>query len=121
MADDPVTTNPDLYRVVFENERVRVLEYQDVPGNRTERHSHPDSVMLTVSDFDRRLYDGDRSVDVSKRAHEVNWLPAQAHAGENIGDRPTHAFFIELKEPRPAVAPAGSPGDAIGSPLGPAS
>ena len=46
MADDPVTTNPDLYRVVFENERVRVLEYQDAPGDRTEPHGHPDSVML---------------------------------------------------------------------------
>lgn len=107
MADDPVTTNPELYRVVLENDRVRVLEYLDAPGDRTEPHGHPDSVMLTVSDFDRRLHDGERSVDVSKRAHEVNWLPAQSHAGENIGDRPTHVFFVELKEPR-AGAVSGS-------------
>lgn len=101
MADDPVTTNPDLYRVVLENDRVRVLEYQDGPGDRTEPHAHPDSVMLTLSDFDRRLHQGGRSVDVSKRAHEVNWLPAQSHAGENIGDSASHVFFVELKEPRP--------------------
>lgn len=116
MADDPVTTNPDLYRVVFENERVRVLEYLDAPGDRTERHSHPDSIMLTVSDFDRRLYDGERAVDVSKHAHEVNWLPAQSHAGENIGDRPSHAFFVELKEPPPSEAST----EARDAPLGPA-
>ena len=114
MADDPVTTNPDLYRVVFENERVRVLEYLDAPGDRTEPHGHPDSVMLTVSDFDRRLYDGDRSVDVSKGAFEVNWLPAQSHAGENIGDRPTHVFFVELKEPRPGDVPEQGSGSTLG-------
>ena len=53
MSRDPTETNPDLYRVVFENERVRVLEYQDVPGDRTTPHVHPDSVMVTLSDFDR--------------------------------------------------------------------
>ncbi|GAB3875714.1 hypothetical protein GCM10029964_020600 [Kibdelosporangium lantanae] len=35
MSDDPVVTNPDLYRVIFENSRVRVLEYRDTPGSRT--------------------------------------------------------------------------------------
>jgi hypothetical protein len=42
---DPVTTNPALYRVVLENERVRVLEYLDQPGDCTLAHAHPDSVM----------------------------------------------------------------------------
>jgi beta-alanine degradation protein BauB len=37
----------------------------------------------------------------------TGWLPAQEHAGENIGDTPTHVLFVELKEagagdPRPA-------------------
>ena len=32
---DPTVTDPDKYRVVFENERVRVLEYRDDPGART--------------------------------------------------------------------------------------
>lgn len=34
MDMDPVTTNPDLYKVVFENERVRVLEYKDLRETR---------------------------------------------------------------------------------------
>lgn len=29
MATDPVVSNPTLYSVLFENERVRVLEYLD--------------------------------------------------------------------------------------------
>jgi hypothetical protein len=28
---DPTTTDPDKYKVVFENDRVRVLEYRDRP------------------------------------------------------------------------------------------
>src|SRR3954462_1347922 len=52
---DPVSTNPDAYRVLFENERVRVLEYTDTPGHRTTPHRHPDSVMVSLSSFRRRL------------------------------------------------------------------
>jgi hypothetical protein len=42
---DPIVTDPEHYRVIFENERVRVLEYTDVPGDSTHVHEHPDSVM----------------------------------------------------------------------------
>ena len=38
MRMDPVETNPELYHVVFENDRVRVLEYRDVPGDSTTPH-----------------------------------------------------------------------------------
>jgi beta-alanine degradation protein BauB len=45
VAADPTETDPDKYKVVFENDRVRVLEYRD----RTSPHRHPDSVMFTLS------------------------------------------------------------------------
>lgn len=48
MSLDPVETNPDHYRVVFENERTRVLEYTDRPGDRTTPHEHPDSVTHVI-------------------------------------------------------------------------
>lgn len=99
MTDDPTTTNPDLYTIVFENDRVRVLEYVDRPGDRTTPHSHPDSVMVTLSDFDRRLSVGDQQREVSLKAGLATWLPAQSHSGENIGTTATHTIFVELKEP----------------------
>jgi hypothetical protein len=101
---DPVVTDPDKYRVVFENDRVRVLEYLDAPGARTSPHAHPDSVMVTLSSFRRRLRAGGREVDVELAAGEARWLDAQAHAGENIGDTNTRSIFVELKEPSPAPA-----------------
>jgi beta-alanine degradation protein BauB len=108
MHNDPVRTNPELYRVVLENDRVRVLEYRDRPGDRTIPHAHPDSVMVTLSSFRRRLSADDQtSVDVSLESGMTRWLDAQQHAGENIGDTDSHVLFVELKEER--VAEAGCP------------
>ncbi len=104
---DPVVSNPDLYSVVFENERVRVLRYHDRPGDRTQPHEHPDSVMITLSSFQRRLVQGERSVEVSLRAGEVRWLDAQEHSGYNIGGTDTMTMFVELKELSPAPTASG--------------
>lgn len=99
MSLDPAISNFEHYKVVFENERVRVLEYTDTPGDRTTPHQHPDSVMYTLSSFRRRLISGDARREVELAAGTVGWLPAQEHHGENIGDTPTHVIFVELKEP----------------------
>jgi quercetin dioxygenase-like cupin family protein len=111
---DPTETDPDKYKVVFENDRVRVLEYRDRPGDRTSPHHHPDSVMVTLSSFDRRLIHNGEHRDVKLESGRVNWLTAQEHSGENIGSSETHVLFVELKEP-PARAPDST------TELGPAS
>jgi quercetin dioxygenase-like cupin family protein len=98
---DPTITDPDKYSVVYENERVRVLEYRDEPGARTSPHEHPDSVMITLSGFRRRLVSGSgESREVTLDAGEVRWLHAQVHSGENTGETETHVLFVELKESR---------------------
>ena len=109
---DPTATDPELYRVVFENHRVRVLEYRDHPGDRTHQHRHPDSVMVTLSSFRRRVTSGGRAVEVELAGGEVRWLGAQEHTGENSGDTETHSLFIELKEP--ATTPPSTSETALG-------
>lgn len=111
--DDPTVTDPTLYTVIFENERVRVLQYRDEPGDCTHVHRHPDSVMVTLSAFRRRVTAGDRSAEVDLRAGEARWVGAQQHVGENIGDSGSHCVFIELKEPQSTHLPA------VDAPLGP--
>ena len=102
---DPTTTDPDKYKVIFENDRVRVLEYRDEPGQKTSPHEHPDSLMYTLSSFQRRLIGGSgESRDVALEPGEVRWLDAQSHSGENIGSTPTHVLFVELKELRETAA-----------------
>ncbi len=97
MSLDPAVTNAEHYKVIFENDKVRVLEYNDQPGDRTTPHEHPDSVMYTLSSFRRRLVMGDMQREVELDSGTVGWLPAQQHHGENIGETPTHVIFVELK------------------------
>jgi hypothetical protein len=109
---NPTMTDPDKYKVIFENDRVRVLEYRDEPGQKTSPHEHPDSVIYTLSSFRRRLIgSGGQAIDVTLTQGEARWLEAQTHSGENIGDTPTHVLFVELKE---STRPGG------GASLGPA-
>jgi quercetin dioxygenase-like cupin family protein len=112
MSMDPAVSNPQHYRVVYENERVRVLEYRDEPGDRTTPHRHPDSLMYTLSAFRRRLVSGADQRDAEIPAGMTGWLPAQQHHGENIGNSPTHCIFVELKE-SPSAAPRQS-ADSLG-------
>jgi quercetin dioxygenase-like cupin family protein len=118
MSMDPVVTNSEHYRVLFENDRVRVLEYTDQPGDVTTPHQHPDSVMYTMSSVRRRLVSGDVGREVELAAGAANWLPAQIHHGENIGDTTTHVIFVELKG---AGAELGGPAEAGPGELGPRS
>ena len=108
---DPVQTDPALYRVLFENDRVRVLEYRDRPGDRTHPHRHPDSVMVTLTSFRRRLWSGGTEVELELAPFQARWVGAQEHSGMNIGDTETHSIFVELKEPAPTRGGA--------TPLGP--
>jgi len=103
-AGDPTETNPENYRTILENEHVRVLEYHDSPGERTNPHRHPDSVMYTLSAFQRRLHFADGAREVAMEPGQVFWLPAQIHAGENIGATDTSVLFVELKNTGSAPA-----------------
>ncbi len=99
MADlDPTLTDPDKYKVIFENDRVRVLDFRDTPGAKTKPHHHPNSVLLTLSDSRRRLTVGDNVRDVAVEVGKALWSPAQVHIGENIGTTDTHVVFVELKD-----------------------
>lgn len=105
MDDDAVSTDPDLYTVVFENERVRVLEYRDTPGAKSSRHHHPDSVLIPLSSFELRLEHGSRTTDRTLESGVAQWVPEESHVGENVGSSEGHAILVELKEPSPAGFP----------------
>ena len=114
-AQDPVLTNPDHYRTIFENEFVRVLDYRDGPGEGTTPHVHPNSVMVTLTDFRRRLSTGAGEREVNIPAYQALWLPAQRHSGENIGKTVTHTLLIELKGEAAGIADDGALGPVIQS------
>jgi len=96
---DPTATDPDKYKVIFENERVRVLDYRDSPGQHTSPHYHPDFVLYALSAFKRKLTLPEQKIVLREfKAGDVAWGKAQTHIGENVGDTDTHVLIVELKE-----------------------
>ena len=49
MAGDAVSVAPNLYKVLLENDKVRVLETRYGPGVKSEMHSHPDLVAVGLT------------------------------------------------------------------------
>ena len=98
IAQDATKTDSDKYKVIFENECVRVLDYRDSPGDRTHQHRHPAFVLYSLSTFRRAvtLPDG-KVLQRQFKPGEVMWSDAQTHIGANTGDTPTHVILVEMK------------------------
>ena len=105
LGQDAVQTDREKYRAILENECVRVLEYNDRPGERTHPHRHPAFVLYALSGFKRALTLPDGKV--LKREFEpgdIMWSEEQTHIGENTGDTPTRVIIVELKKQREGCA-----------------
>lgn len=97
-AQDPTSTDGDKYRPIFENECVRVLEYKDRPGDRTNQHRHSAFVLYSLSTFQRSVTLPDGKVLKRQfKAGDVMWSDAQTHIGENTGQTETHVVLVEMK------------------------
>jgi hypothetical protein len=108
---DAVAAAPDNHRVVFENEKVRVLEVTINPGEKEPFHEHPlFSVMTIITGAPLRitpgtLQDGQivtgKTIEVGKDNFQPPplWMPPQGlHSAENVGTAVFRAYRIELKE-----------------------
>ena len=106
VAQDPVATDGDKYKVLLENERVRVLEYRDRPGEKTLQHRHPRFVLYALAPFKRKITLGNGKVIMREfRVGDVIYSEEQTHVGENVGETPTHVIMVEMKPDADDVAP----------------
>ena len=98
MVEDAVTAAPQTYRVLLENDRVRVLEVRSQPGDKTEMHSHPAAVAIAINDAGYRSTFADgQSVDIELKPGEAVFREAVEHSTEHIGPTEAHAVIVELK------------------------
>ena len=98
---DLVTAEPEQTKVLLENERIRVLDVRVGVGQKQAMHSHPDHLVYALSAYRVKHIAADGSTSVGERQRgEVVWVPAEFHAGENVGDTEIHALIVELKEAR---------------------
>lgn len=99
LAQDAVTADPAHYKVVLENDQVRVLRVAYGPGEKSVMHSHPATVAVFQTEGKARftLPDG-KTLDVQVKAGEVIWHDEETHLPENTGDKPFEVILVEVKE-----------------------
>jgi quercetin dioxygenase-like cupin family protein len=98
MAEDAVQAAGNVYRVLFENDRVRLLEARMSPGDSSSLHSHPDYLVYGLDDGEVRFGSSSgETQDVPMVAGEVMWREAEEHTAENVGASDVRALLFELK------------------------
>ena len=97
-APDLLAAEPEQTKILLENERVRVLDVRVAAGQKQQMHSHPDHLVYPLSAYRIRHIAEDGSTSISEREPgEVVWIPAESHAGENVGETECHVLIVELK------------------------
>ncbi|MEE9264812.1 MAG: hypothetical protein V3V11_10185, partial [Vicinamibacteria bacterium] len=93
---DATEVAPDHYKAELENDHVRVLRITYAAGEEAALHSHPNGVLVFLSDGSSvlTLEDGTKRED-SFKAGDTMWAPAETHQGKAITD--TELILVELK------------------------
>jgi quercetin dioxygenase-like cupin family protein len=104
---DALIAAPKHHTLLFENDRVRILDTRVVPGETVPVHTHRWPSVLHVlawGDFVRRDGDGQVLVDTRKNAPiarppTVIWSePLPPHSLENVGPSEFHVVSVEIKD-----------------------
>ena len=101
MAPDAVKAAPKLYKILLENDRVRVLEHQGKPGEKAAMHSHPAYVAYIMSSGKAKFTSSDgKTQEIEATAGQVLWSEGETHAVENAGSTDLRVIIVELKAPK---------------------
>ena len=105
-AQDATKVMPRAYRVAFENDKMRVLDFTGRPGMGIcgeGMHSHPAHLTVVLSDWEGKAsIPGGPTRDRSRKAGDVFWSEAETHKVENTGKGNARVLIIELKGPAKA-------------------
>ena len=98
-GQDPIKADPQHFKVLFENERVRILEVRVEPGGKVPQHSHPSGFAYALSSFSAKtvLADGTNIVGDYKAGQFTETKPV-THMEENIGKTSAQLLLVEFKD-----------------------
>jgi quercetin dioxygenase-like cupin family protein len=97
---DVLKSAANAYKLLMENEKVRVLDVRLKPGEKAPMHNHPNNhVIYVMKDAKFRLtFPDGKSSEFDLKAGKALWLEAGSHATENIGTSEGHNLVVELKK-----------------------
>lgn len=96
---DVLKAAPNAYKLILENDKVRVLELVLKPGERARMHNHPhDHVVYIMNDARFRLdFPDGTSGEFDLNAGTAMMMDAGSHETKNIGKTPGRNLVVELK------------------------
>ena len=100
-ALDPVKVMPKNFRIAFENDMVRVLEYNNRPGMGpcgAGLHYHPRHIDIFLTSFRGQAKEDGKISTGQAKAGDVHWYEAGTHEVENIDKTATRMFMVEMKD-----------------------
>ena len=109
---DPVAVSPDKYKVVLDNEQVRVVEYSLRPGEKDNPHMHPAKVSYVLNGGMLQINpDGGAPFSSEEKRGDVAWMNSvPRHFAENTGTTPVRIVLFEIKQIQfPRVSAARDP------------
>jgi quercetin dioxygenase-like cupin family protein len=102
-AQDLAAIDPNIAKVEFENDQVRVLRVSYAPHQKSPMHRHPGVfvVSITGSDLHVSFPDG-TSRNTKHAAHQFFWSEPITHQVENVSSDPMQNIEVELKQSKGA-------------------
>ena len=94
---DPVESSPNNYKVLEENDQVRMLEMIVGPGESDNLHSHPDEAVYFITGGKARVTVGDEQVEMELPDGASMLHEAWTHQVTNVGDTEIRAIIVETK------------------------
>jgi len=95
-----VDASPEVYKVIAENDQMRVVVATWPAGYKDKIHSHPKMfAAYSLTDCHRKIYKADGSVDEKQLKAGSSRIinPVKAHAFENVGSSECQNLLVELK------------------------
>lgn len=105
-AQDPVKVAGDMYKVIVENDGLRVLDVSIPAGAKTAMHSHPDLVAVVLEPSPIRWTRPDGQSEQSGPGFtrgSTLYMASDTHISENIGTTSAHVVLVEFKKPAPIL------------------
>ncbi len=92
--------SPDVYKVLAENEKLRMVLATWQPGHKDKDHSHPMAAVYTIKDCHARISTPDgKTREVNNKAGTGRVNPAvKSHTFHNIGQTECQQVLVELKK-----------------------
>jgi quercetin dioxygenase-like cupin family protein len=97
--NDVMESASDAYKLLLENDKVRVMEVHLKPGQKARMHNHPnDHVVIVQKDAKFKLESPDgKKTEIDLKSGSVFWMKAGPHETENIGKSDGLNLVIEVK------------------------